>query len=58
VRAVDASLRRLNTDRIDVLYLHHYDAQTALDDTLKSLELLVQQGKIPRHCSHRRHRLV
>jgi aryl-alcohol dehydrogenase-like predicted oxidoreductase len=46
VRAVEASLRRLNTDRIDVLYLHHYDGQTALDDTLKSLELLIQQGKI------------
>jgi aryl-alcohol dehydrogenase-like predicted oxidoreductase len=46
VRAVEASLRRLNTDRIDVLYLHHYDAETALDDTLKSLELLIQQGKI------------
>jgi aryl-alcohol dehydrogenase-like predicted oxidoreductase len=46
VRAVDASLRRLNTDRIDILYLHHYDAATSLDDTLKSLELLVQQGKI------------
>jgi aryl-alcohol dehydrogenase-like predicted oxidoreductase len=46
VRAVEASLRRLNTDRIDVLYLHHYDGLTALDDTLKSLELLIQQGKI------------
>jgi len=46
VRAVEASLRRLDTDRIDVLYLHHYDAQTALDDTLKSLELLIQQGKV------------
>jgi aryl-alcohol dehydrogenase-like predicted oxidoreductase len=46
VRAVEASLRRLKTDRIDVLYLHHYDSTTALDDTLKSLELLVQQGKI------------
>jgi aryl-alcohol dehydrogenase-like predicted oxidoreductase len=46
VRAVEASLRRLNTDRIDVLYLHHYDAETALEDVLKSLELLIQQGKI------------
>jgi len=46
VRAVEASLRRLNTDRIDILYLHHFDATTALDDTLKSLELLLQQGKI------------
>jgi aryl-alcohol dehydrogenase-like predicted oxidoreductase len=46
VRAVEASLKRLNTDRIDILYLHHYDNVTALDDTLKSLELLVLQGKI------------
>ena len=46
VRAVEASLRRLNTDRIDVLYLHHFDGQTALEDTLRGLELLVQQGKI------------
>ena len=46
MRAVEASLRRLGTDRIDILYLHHYDTGTALDDTLQSLELLVQQGKI------------
>jgi aryl-alcohol dehydrogenase-like predicted oxidoreductase len=46
VRAVEASLRRLGTDRVDILYLHHYDDQTALDDTLKSVELLVQQGKV------------
>jgi aryl-alcohol dehydrogenase-like predicted oxidoreductase len=46
VRSVEASLRRLGTDRIDVLYLHHYDANTALDDTLKSLELLIAQGKV------------
>jgi len=46
VRAVEASLKRLKTDRIDILYLHHYDTTTALEDTLKSLELLVQQGKI------------
>ena len=46
VRAVEASLKRLNTDRIDILYLHHFDQTTALDDTLKSLELLLEQGKI------------
>ena len=46
VRAVEASLKRLNTDRIDILYLHHFDQGTALDDSLKSLELLVTQGKI------------
>ncbi len=46
VRAVEASLRRLQTDRIDVLYLHHFDPDTALEETLRSLELLVRQGKI------------
>ncbi len=46
VRAVEESLKRLGTDRIDILYLHHFDLDTALDDTLKSLELLVAQGKI------------
>ncbi len=46
VRAVEESLKRLGTDRIDILYLHHFDPNTALDDTLKSLELLVAQGKI------------
>ena len=46
VRAVEASLKRLDTDRIDILYLHHFDQSTALDDSLKSLELLLTQGKI------------
>jgi aryl-alcohol dehydrogenase-like predicted oxidoreductase len=46
VRAVEASLKRLGTDRIDILYLHHFDQSTALDDSLKSLELLITQGKI------------
>ncbi|MEY4544326.1 MAG: oxidoreductase, Aldo/keto reductase family [Pseudomonadota bacterium] len=46
VRAVEASLKRLNTDRIDILYLHHFDTSTALDDTLRSLDLLLEQGKI------------
>lgn len=46
VRAVEASLRRLKTDRLDILYLHHYDVHTDLEDTLRSLELLLLQGKI------------
>jgi aryl-alcohol dehydrogenase-like predicted oxidoreductase len=46
VRAVEASLKRLNTDRIDILYLHHFDSTTAQEDTLRSLELLLTQGKI------------
>ncbi|MEY3015089.1 MAG: oxidoreductase, Aldo/keto reductase family [Pseudomonadota bacterium] len=46
VRAVEASLRRLDTDRIDVFFLHRYDDETDLEETLRGLELLVQQGKI------------
>ena len=46
VRAVEASLKRLGTDRIDVFFLHRFDDVTPLEDTLRSVELLVQQGKI------------
>ncbi len=46
VRAVEASLRRLDTDRIDLLYLHRFDDRTALEETLRGVELLVQQGKV------------
>jgi aryl-alcohol dehydrogenase-like predicted oxidoreductase len=46
VRAVEASLRRLATDRIDLYYLHRFDDITALDETLRGLEDLVRAGKI------------
>ena len=46
VRAVEASLRRLDTDRIDLYYLHRFDDVTALDETLRGLEDLVRAGKI------------
>lgn len=46
VRAVEASLRRLGTDRIDVYYVHHFDEETSLEETLRSLDDLVKQGKI------------
>jgi aryl-alcohol dehydrogenase-like predicted oxidoreductase len=46
VRAVEASLRRLGTDRIDVFFLHRFDDVTTLEDTLTTLENLVRQGKI------------
>ncbi len=46
VRAVEASLRRLGTDRIDLFYLHRHDDRTALDETLRALDDLVRQGKI------------
>jgi aryl-alcohol dehydrogenase-like predicted oxidoreductase len=46
VRAVESSLRRLGTDRIDVFYLHRFDDATALEETLRAVEHLVRQGKV------------
>jgi aryl-alcohol dehydrogenase-like predicted oxidoreductase len=45
-RAVEASLKRLNTDRIDVYFIHHFPQETPLEDVLRSLDDLVRQGKI------------
>lgn len=45
VRAVDASLRRLGTDRIELLYLHAWDGITPLDEIARGFESLVQAGK-------------
>lgn len=46
VRAVEASLRRLATDRIDLFFLHRFDEHTPLEETLRAVEHLVQSGKI------------
>jgi aryl-alcohol dehydrogenase-like predicted oxidoreductase len=44
--AVDASLRRLQTDYIDLYQLHDYDTATPIDETLGALDDLVHQGKV------------
>jgi len=46
VQAVEASLRRLQTDRIDLFFLHRFDDQTPLEETLRAVEDLVRSGKI------------
>jgi len=46
VRAVEASLKRLNTDRLDVLFMHRWDPVTPLEETLRALEDLVRDGKV------------
>jgi aryl-alcohol dehydrogenase-like predicted oxidoreductase len=46
VRACEASLRRLGTDRIDIYYLHRFDPRTSLEEALRGLEQLVRAGKI------------
>jgi len=45
-RAVEASLKRLGTDRVEVLFLHHYDALTPLEEQMRALEDLVRSGKV------------
>ena len=44
--AVDASLRRLAMDHIDVYYIHHVDRQTPIEETLRALDDLVRAGKV------------
>jgi aryl-alcohol dehydrogenase-like predicted oxidoreductase len=44
--AVEASLRRLQTDRIDIYYVHRFDDRTPLEETLRVLDDLVRSGKV------------
>jgi aryl-alcohol dehydrogenase-like predicted oxidoreductase len=46
VRAAEASLKRLRTDRVEVLFLHQYDPLTPAEETLRALEDLVRAGKL------------
>ncbi|MFD5254873.1 aldo/keto reductase [Streptomyces bobili] len=45
-RAVDASLKRLRTDYIDVYQFHHVDRNTPFEEIWQAIDVLVQQGKI------------
>ncbi len=44
--AVESSLKRLKTDRIDIYFIHRFDDITPLEETLRALDDLVHQGKI------------
>jgi len=46
ISAVEASLQRLGTDRLDVMFMHRWDAHVPLEETLRALEQLVSDGKV------------
>ena len=46
MREVEQSLRRLDTDHIDIYHLHHPDLETAIEDTLRATDDLIRQGKV------------
>lgn len=46
MRSVEASLKRLQTDFIDVLYLHIWDDLTPIDEVLRGIDDLIRQGKV------------
>ncbi len=46
IRAVEASLRRLGTDYIDLYQVHEWDGVTQQEETLSALDALVQSGKV------------
>jgi aryl-alcohol dehydrogenase-like predicted oxidoreductase len=46
VASVEASLRRLNTDYLDLLYLHAWDGTTPVEEVLRALDDLVRAGKV------------
>jgi aryl-alcohol dehydrogenase-like predicted oxidoreductase len=45
-QAVEGSLRRLHTDRIDLYFIHRFDGKTSLEETLRALDDLVSEGKV------------
>lgn len=44
--SVEQSLKRLGTDRLDVFFIHKWDAETPIEETLRGLERLVSDGKV------------
>jgi aryl-alcohol dehydrogenase-like predicted oxidoreductase len=46
IRSIEASLKRLNTDYVDIYHMHGFDALTPLEETMETLDTLVRSGKV------------
>jgi aryl-alcohol dehydrogenase-like predicted oxidoreductase len=46
IKACEDSLKRLDTDYIDIYHMHGFDANTPVEETLKTLDNLIQSGKV------------
>lgn len=46
MNGVEASLRRLRTDHIDLYYIHSWDEETPIEETMRALDDLVSSGKV------------
>lgn len=46
MQSIESSLRRLQTDFLDIFYIHHIDEDTPLEEMLRAMDDLVHQGKV------------
>ncbi|MCD6401141.1 MAG: aldo/keto reductase [Anaerolineales bacterium] len=46
MQSIQASLRRLDIDYLDIYYCHRYDPDTSLEEVVRTMNILIQQGKI------------
>jgi aryl-alcohol dehydrogenase-like predicted oxidoreductase len=46
IQSLEGSLKRLNTDYVDIYHLHGFDATTPVDETLNTLDKMVREGKV------------
>jgi aryl-alcohol dehydrogenase-like predicted oxidoreductase len=46
IRSLEGSLRRLNTDYVDIYHMHGFDALTPLEETMEALDTMVRSGKV------------
>jgi len=45
-RAIEVSLKRLQTDRVEVMFLHQFDKRTPIEESMRALEDVVRSGKV------------